>query len=67
MKFSRLLRVIVFFMLLSQYLTFSARPNPPGSEGLNGHEKQKQGPNWWSDEDYSLPRRRRPVHNKLDP
>ncbi|QHN87335.1 uncharacterized protein DS421_16g554180 [Arachis hypogaea] len=54
-------------MLLSQYLTFSARPNPPGSEGLNGHERRKQGPNWWSDEDYSLPRRRRPVHNKLDP
>ncbi|KAG4938435.1 hypothetical protein GLYMA_16G067300v4 [Glycine max] len=75
------LRVILCLILLSQYQTFSVRQLHhsaktfewlAGSKGLHEHDQQQHMkgknhvPGWWH-VDYSLPHRRRPVHNKLEP
>ncbi|KAF3967042.1 hypothetical protein ACB098_01G257100 [Castanea mollissima] len=75
MKVGFLLKMIIFLFFLSRYHTIAIRPHVSGVRGLwdqhqelerkhvNVHEPVSQ----WLSEDYSLPHRRRPVHNKLDP
>ncbi|KAE8021418.1 hypothetical protein FH972_007311 [Carpinus fangiana] len=75
MKVGLVLRMIIVLLFLGQYHTVAARPHISGVERLQDHHQQmgvkqvnvqEPVPQWWS-EDYSLPHRRRPVHNKLDP
>ncbi|OMO69215.1 hypothetical protein COLO4_29205 [Corchorus olitorius] len=75
-----LLKLIICFILLCQYQISAARPVAAEMVGLKDYNYQHQEMNGkleavpmpqsdqiWTDEDYSHPRRRRPVHNKFDP
>ncbi|EOY02595.1 hypothetical protein QUC31_018090 [Theobroma cacao] len=76
MKAGVVLKLLICLFLLGQYQISAARP-VAGMMGLkdqhqemngkqvNGQEPVPQSQLWT--EDYSLPRRRRPVHNKFDP
>ncbi|KAK2661609.1 hypothetical protein Ddye_000183 [Dipteronia dyeriana] len=59
---------MIFCLLFSQYqLAVSARSHIPELMELRDMKgRQEELPRWWS-EDYSLPRRRGPVHNELKP
>ncbi|GMY13212.1 Mitochondrial inner membrane protease ATP23 [Fagus crenata] len=75
MKLGLVLKMIIYLFFLGRYYTIATRPHVSGVRGLwDQHQELERKhvnvhepvPQWWS-EDYSLPHRRRPVHNKLDP
>ncbi|KAH7511648.1 hypothetical protein ACOSP7_001887 [Xanthoceras sorbifolium] len=70
MKVKVAVKMIFCLLLINQYQSLvSARPHFAGlMEDMKGRQvhDQEQLPRWWS-EDYSLPRRRQPVHNELKP
>ncbi|KAG2714708.1 hypothetical protein I3843_03G044000 [Carya illinoinensis] len=75
MKLGFVLKMITCLFFLGQCHMIAALPHLSGVKGLPDYRlkmERKQAnvqetvPQWWS-EDYSLPHRRRPVHNKLDP
>ncbi|KAA8530160.1 hypothetical protein F0562_004869 [Nyssa sinensis] len=77
MKIPLVIKVVILVSLLSKQQTTAARPPcSSGVEGLWDHDQHRQmgrrmdrqvKVSWWLSEDYSLPRRRRPIHNNLDP
>ncbi|XVF60166.1 hypothetical protein PTKIN_Ptkin08bG0022300 [Pterospermum kingtungense] len=75
MKAIVVLRLIICLLLLGQYHISAARPVAGMVEDqhqemkgklVHGQDSVPQS-QLWNEEDYSRPRRRRPVHNKFDP
>ncbi|KAJ7974703.1 hypothetical protein O6P43_004736 [Quillaja saponaria] len=70
MKLGLVLKMVICFFLLNQcHHTYTARTRVSGVKGLENEQQvngQVQLPGWLY-EDYSVTRRRQPVHNKLDP
>ncbi|KAL3526118.1 hypothetical protein ACH5RR_014490 [Cinchona calisaya] len=67
-----IMKIIIWLSLLTQVHYLAAKPLRSRYTGITGLWNQQKrigdqpvtAASWWS-EDYSLPRRRRPVHNDL--